>query len=97
MWFLLVSLAFLIAVLCTFAAGGLALTTTLGAINTTAVGVLIFAIVLFGVALFLSAKKSRNSPRRSIEQEEGASTSKLKHASASASTRQAVEQKSAWS
>lgn len=97
MWFLLVALAFLLVVIFTFVAGGLAFTTTLGAVDTTAVGVLMLAVITFGVAVYLSAKKWRNASQRSTDQEPGKSAEELKHASATASTRQAVEEESAWS
>lgn len=97
MWFLLFALAFLLVVIFTFVAGGLAFTTTLGAVDTTAVGVLMLAVIMFGVAIYLSAKKSRNASQRATDLEPGKSAEELKHASATPSTRQAVEEESAWS
>lgn len=91
MWFLLVTFVFLLLVISAFVAGGLAFTTTLGAVNLPAVGLLMAAVFSFGIALFLSARKSRQSPRRLSESD------RLKQASGSASTRQAVEEESAWS
>tara|TARA_R110002072_G_scaffold303029_3_gene491497 strand:+ start:12123 stop:12407 length:285 start_codon:yes stop_codon:yes gene_type:complete len=77
----------------TLATGGFGMSASFGTFVPVAV------VFMFMLAFYLSAQRKQNEPRCSLKQEQEADkpVSQLKHASASASTRQSVEEKSAWS